>query len=141
MLSVGRVAPSAEGARAGDPSDLALNWREEAERLRALEAHGQAAAFEHAASELEAAMNTWSSELLTVREAAFESGYSEEHLRRLVRQGDLPAERNGGPRSHVRIRRADLPIKRRGDGRESREDLAYNPDEDARDIAQLMEAM
>jgi hypothetical protein len=112
----------------------------EAARLRALEAHGQAAALETAADELQAAIGARASELLTIQEAAAESGYSEEHLRRLTRQGDLAVERNGGRRSRIRIRRGDLPIKRPKDGRDQPQRVPYDPDEDARDIAQLMEA-
>lgn len=114
-------------------------WREEAERLRTLEANGQAAALEQAAGELEAAARAWASKRLTISEAAAESSYSEEHLRRLARNGELPVQRNGGPKSRMYIRRGDLPIKRHRDGPEEPESVAYDPLEDARAIAQLME--
>jgi len=119
---------------------LATAWRAKAEWLRALEAQGQAAGLEHAARELENTIKARADETLTIPEAAAESGYSEEHLRRLVRQGDLPAERNGGRGSRIHIRRADLPIKRRKDGRETPGGVGYDPEEDARGIAKLMEA-
>ena len=117
---------------------LARQWREQAKRLRTLEANGQAAALEQAARELEAAATTWASKQLTISEAASESGYSEEHLRRLTRNGQLPADRNGGPKSQLYVRRGDLPTKRHRDGREAPESVTYDPVEDARDIAKIV---
>ena len=117
---------------------LAERWREEGQRLRTLEAHGQAAALEQAAKELDAEITKSESELLTIREAAAESGYSEEHLRRLAREGDLPVERNGGSKSKIKVLRADLPAKQRRDGRDRPARVDYDPDEDARDIAKAI---
>jgi hypothetical protein len=139
MANVRPLNPRAPSGGGGFNA-LVTGWREEADRLRTLEAHGQAAALELAATELEAAIEASRSELLSIQQAATESGYSEEHLRRLVRQGDLPALRNGGRGSRIHVRLGDLPIKRRKDGRETPGDVGYDPDEDARDIAQLMEA-
>ena len=141
LATAQRVAPSNKEGPAGQEAHfgaLATRWREEAERLRTLEAHGQAAALEQAAAELEAAAAAWASKRLTISEAAAESGYSEEHLRRLARNGELPAHRNGGPRSQLYVRRGDLPTKRRGDGREAPESVTYDPVEDARDIAKIV---
>ncbi len=138
-----RNRPSEKEGPAGHAADfstLAARWREEAERLRTLEANGQAAALEQAARELEVAATSWASELLTISEASAESGYSEEHLRRLARNGELPIHRNGGPKSRMYVRRGDLPTKRRWDGRGKPESVPYDPVEDARDIAQLLEA-
>ena len=138
-----RDTPSEKEGPAGQAvelSTLAARWREEAERLRTLEANGQAAALEQAARELEVAAAAWTSELLTIGEAATVSGYSEEHLRRLARDRELPVERNGGPKSRLYVRRGDLPTKRRKDGRGKPERVTYDPDEDARSIAQLLEA-
>jgi len=47
-------------------------------------------------------------ETLTLAEAAPESGYSRDHLARLVRAGALP---NAGRRGAPRLRRKDLPRK------------------------------
>ena len=88
---------------------LAENWRSEAERLRQLEAAGQAAAFEQLANELEATLATWETSSLTIREAADCSGYTEDHLRRLVRKGHIP---NAGRKNSPRIARRHLPAKR-----------------------------
>lgn len=137
-LRLVRGAEARAPTASGNLNALPARWREEAERLRALEAHGQAAAFEQAARELEAAIAARANETLTIREAAAESGYSEEHLRRLVRQGDLPVVRNAGPRSRIRVRRGDLPAKPGRDGRHDPERVAYDPDEDARSIAKIM---
>jgi len=136
-----RDTTSNEGNSAGHTAHfgtLAASWREEAERLRTLEANGQAAALEQAARELEAAATTWASEWLTVSEAAAASGYSEEHLRRLARNGELPVQRNGGAKSRMYVRRGDLPSKRHRDGRDAPEGVAYDPVEDARDIAKIV---
>jgi hypothetical protein len=116
---------------------LTERWKEEAQRLRTLEAHGQAAALEQAARELDAELTRSESELLTIRQAAEESGYTEEHLRRLAREGALPFERNGG-RGRLKVRRGDLPRKRSEDGSSSTEHLDYDASEDARDIARAL---
>ena len=117
---------------------LSDSWRTKARELRTLEAHGQAAALELAAKELDAEIRRSESELLTIREAAAESGYSKEHLRRLAREGDLPVERNGGNKSKIKVRRGNLPTKRRRDGRDKPERVDYDPDEDARSIAKVI---
>ncbi len=116
---------------------LAERWREEARRLRVLEAHGQAASLELAASELDAEIAKSESELLTITQAAATCGYTEEHLRRLVREGELPAERNG-TRGKIKVRRGDLPNKPRRDGRPSSDALDYDASEDARSIARAL---
>jgi hypothetical protein len=87
---------------------LASKWRTEAKRLRQFEAHGQAAACEQLANELEAALAAWDLSPLTITEASEHSGYSEDHLRRLVRQGQVP---NAGRRNSPRILHRDLPRK------------------------------
>ncbi len=52
--------------------------------------------------------NTQRDELLTLREAAAISGYTEDHLGRLIRDGTVP---NTGRVNAPRIRRGDLPRK------------------------------
>ncbi|MFQ5680359.1 MAG: hypothetical protein ACE5HP_12980 [Gemmatimonadota bacterium] len=89
-------------------SSLPARWRGEAARLRVLEAHGQAATLEAAAAELEAATAEWGLAPLTLREAAAESGYTEDHLGRLLREGTVP---NAGEPYSPRIRCRDLPRK------------------------------
>jgi len=116
---------------------LANGWKETARRLRLLEANAQAAALEQAARELEAEIARQESELLSIAEASAACGYSEEHLRRLVRAGELPAERNGS-KGRLKVRRGDLPRKRHGDGPSSSENLDYDASEDARSIARAL---
>lgn len=71
-------------------------------------AEGVARALEEAASELEAALAAGNEELLTLADASLASGYSADHLGRLVRDGKLP---NHGRPNAPRVRRADLPQK------------------------------
>ena len=90
--------------------------------------------------DLELEISKENSELLTIAEAATLSGYSEEHLRRLARSGDLPTTRNGD-RGRIQITRGDVPkkpgrSKSKGDAQRSPDD--YDVSEDARDIAKRM---
>jgi excisionase family DNA binding protein len=128
---------SAEDYRRGENRFLGLTyrWRSEAQHLRELGADEQAVALEWAASRLEEEVARSESELLTVAEAAEASGYTEDHLRRLAREGRLPVQRNEGRRSRMKIRRGDLPVKVAKDGRRRRDRVDYDPGEDARDIA------
>jgi hypothetical protein len=48
------------------------------------------------------------SDQLTLTAASSLSGYTTDHLSRLIRQGSLP---NAGKKGSPRIRRADLPIR------------------------------
>ena len=60
----------------------------------------------HCCDRFRSSLEEWSIEPLTLREAAGEAGYSEDHLGRLVREGKIPnAGRPGAPR----ILRANLP--------------------------------
>lgn len=66
--------------------------------------------------------------IVTLRAAAKESGYSVEHLARMVRQGKIP---NAGRRNAPRIRVADLPVRRSL----ARDRVgSYNVDTDARTL-------
>lgn len=124
-----------------NPRDLPPEWRGLASLQRALAAEGQARTFERCADELDAALTSVADEELTIAEAAAESGYSEEQLRRLVREEKLEAQPRAGPRGHIRIRRRNLP--KRPKKRESSPSTCasgYDPEEDARSIAQLLEA-
>jgi excisionase family DNA binding protein len=50
-------------------------------------------------------------EILSMQEASQYSGYSEDHLARLVKQGKLPTLRPAGSRVRYAFRRGDLPQK------------------------------
>jgi len=140
-----------------NPRDLPQTWREKAQRLRSFGCTEAACTLEHCATELEASFKSHANGRLTIADAAKVSGYSEERLRRLVRDGLIP---NAGRPNAPRIRRADVPLKpgHRTDGHAIRPELdstrdivtsnggkprhpdQYDPEEDARDIAKLMEA-
>ena len=90
---------------------LVTRWRSEADTLRLVGAGEAAATTERRAAELEEAIREQQFEELSVRDAAQESGYSEEHLRQMVRDGKLPDSRPPNRRSPVTIRRCDLPRK------------------------------
>ncbi len=90
------------------PAALIVEWRELAEILRAEGCPEVAAARERCASELEAALRKHDSEALSVKQAASESGYSAEYLRRVLR--DTPAL-NAGRAGKPLILRRDLPRK------------------------------
>lgn len=86
-------------------ADLSASWRTLAASLRPY-AEAAAVAYERAADGLDAALDAEHDARLTLREGARESGYSADHLGRLVRQGRIP---NAGRPRAPRIRRADLP--------------------------------
>ena len=88
-------------------ADLSQNWRRRAEELRPF-AEPAARAFKMAADELEEALDAEGDELVTITEAARRSGFSPDHLGRLVRDGKVP---NRGRPHAPRIRLADVPRK------------------------------
>lgn len=91
-----------------DPlSSLAADWRSEAETFRAYDADRLAAACDRHADQLEAAHRAYLNEPLPLGAAHRESGYSVDHLRRLV--GDKIPDAGDG--DTIMIRRGDLPLK------------------------------
>ncbi len=92
--------------KVSSPAALIAEWRELAEILRAEGCPEVAAARERCASELETALRKHDSEALSVKQAASESGYSAEYLRRVLRES--PALNVGRPRKPLILRR-DLP--------------------------------
>lgn len=90
----------------------------------------RARALEWAAARFEHALHRLDDEPLTLAEASLRSGYSRDHLARIIREGRVP---NAGRRGSPRIRAADLPIRPRpvlaGPTRS-----AYDPIADARAI-------
>ncbi|HEU0053991.1 MAG TPA: hypothetical protein VFQ39_12485 [Longimicrobium sp.] len=89
-------------------TDLPAFWRELAVQQRSLGAEAQARTLEWCADQLDAARRRADHELLCLHRAAQESGYSADHLGRLVREGKIP---NSGRKSKPLIRRIDLPRK------------------------------
>ncbi len=94
---------------------LRSRWRQKARLFREHGHEATALAYEACSNELEAALNDDTDELLNLQEAAQESGYSADHLGRLVREGKIP---NAGRRNAPRVRKRDLP--RRPDASVSR---------------------
>lgn len=90
-------------------SELPDSWRALAAQQRRLGADAQARSLEFCADELAAALRRGGEELLNLAAAAKASGYSVDHLARLVREEKIP---NSGRPSKPLIRRKDLPVKR-----------------------------
>ena len=89
------------------PHDLVTHWRTQAAEIEPYAPHA-AGAFRRAADQLALALDSIALDALTLEEAAAESGYSADHLGRLLRDKKIP---NAG-RTHVpRIFRRDLPRK------------------------------
>ena len=85
---------------------LPNTWRKLARTLREYGGETPAAAIESCAAQLEEALRDRDEATLTLTDAASESGYSTDHLGRLVREGKIPnAGRPGAPR----IARRHLP--------------------------------
>jgi hypothetical protein len=90
-------------------SELSDVFRMKAVFLRENASAEQAAtAFEKAAEELEASLYAHRNESLTLKAAANESGYSESHLARMIRDGKL---HNAGRKHAPRVLRKDLRTK------------------------------
>jgi hypothetical protein len=104
-----RVHPeSSARSRHHVPGEPPSVWRAEAERLRHYGAIGNATTLEAAAEQLDSALRADANVHLTIARAAAESGYSADHLERLLRDGRLP---NVGRKHAPRVRRVDLPRK------------------------------
>jgi hypothetical protein len=90
-------------------AELPDEWRALAAQQRRLGADAQARILDFCADELAAALLRGGDERLSLARAAKESGYSVDHLSRLLREGKIP---NSGRPSKPLIRRGDLPVKR-----------------------------
>lgn len=99
------------GTDALSAAALLVEWRLEADRLELRGLVEPARVIRSLADELEASLSHQGAEILTLRQASAESGYSAGHLRRLVSAGEVE---NAGRRGAPRIRRRDLPRKRGG---------------------------
>jgi excisionase family DNA binding protein len=85
-----------------------------------------ARALEWAAKRFEEALASADGELLSLSEAAKRSGYSAEHLARLVRSGRIPDPRPCGSKGRIYLRESDLP---------KRFPKAHNADADVHELA------
>ena len=89
-------------------TDLPPRWTARAAEMRFLGQASIAALIEALLGEFEKELAADATEPLTIARAAVVSGYSEDHLRLLVRNEQIP---NAGRPNAPRIRRADVPIK------------------------------
>ena len=87
---------------------LLQQWRDHAALFRQYRQVPLADWLEDRAAELGAALQAQDDELVTLSEAARISNYSADHLRRLCRDGKLPAKREG---RRLLFRTGDLPRK------------------------------
>ena len=100
-----------KAARKTEPASvegLPADWRRKAKSLRRYGGETPATAIERCAEELEATLVERDETTLSLVEAARESGYSRDHLGRLVRDGKIP---NAGRPNAPRIARRHLPRK------------------------------
>jgi hypothetical protein len=105
--------PRAVSRYVGVPGFEAVLDRIEAEAARQRKAFGNelgARGMEWAAGQFRAALEAEGDEELTLSQAAERSGYSEDHLCRLIRTGRIPDLRPAR-RGPIRIRAGDLPLK------------------------------
>lgn len=110
--------------------ELPASWRQRAEDLkRWAAADGAAAALERAAEELEEALAAQSETLLTLGEAAARTGYSRDHIGRLIRAGTVP---NAGRKNAPKVRMRDLSTLKPKLASASVD--AYDPASDARSL-------
>jgi hypothetical protein len=110
--------------------DLRVRWMQQRDAYERVSAHVNGARIIDAfLRDFDALERDEACDVLTLREAADRSGYSTDHLARLVRQGVIP---NAGRRYSPRIRVADLPRRpRRFDGSSRR---SYDVMSDARTL-------
>ena len=102
--------PTARAPKNASVQSLLDAWLKQAEALRHYGGDNLAVVIERCADELEATLRERDETTLTLTDAARESGYTREHLGRLVRDGKIPnAGRPGAPR----IARRHLPRKHR----------------------------
>jgi hypothetical protein len=94
--------------------DLPATWRERAQTLRTFGDPNSARLWEIAAVELEGAQAVFAAETLSLTEAARLSGYTPDHLGRLIKSGKIV---NAGRTNAPRIRRQDVPPPKRPGGR------------------------
>jgi len=113
------------------PEAFIDEWTKRLNEYRAVAAHVDGEKIcERVLADFNAVREAEAHTVLTLAEAAIRSGYSEEHLGRLVRQGKIP---NAGRRGAPRIPVGDLPRRpiTRAAGPLS---AAYDPVTDARTL-------
>ena len=112
---------------------LPADWRKRAKALRRYGGETPATAIERCADDLETTIRERDETTLSLVEAARESGYSRDHLGRLVRDGKIP---NAGRPNAPRIARRHLPRKA-----PAQEPLAEEPRPRERSNAQIVQSI
>ncbi len=92
----------------GAVQDLIVRWHAEAETVERCGHESTGKLIRRLAAEVYEALRDDQDETLTLAEAALESSYSTEHLRKMVASGTIP---NAGGKGRPRIRRGDMPLK------------------------------
>jgi hypothetical protein len=90
------------------PTDLAMQWRADADTLARCHSPELARVYRDHADQLDAALRSLNDDVLDLATAARESGYSIDRLRHKVTAGEIP---NAGRKGKPGIRRGDLPRK------------------------------
>jgi hypothetical protein len=110
VIRQGRSLPRRPSAEFADVLEARIQvWTKRRDEAAALSAFANTAQLcDLVLRDLETIRTTAGAELLTLTEAACRSGYTREHLGRLVASGTIP---NAGRRNAPRIRAADLPRK------------------------------
>jgi len=113
--------------------DAALDWWQDVFARSCESLHGQvdaAALAREIVSSIRAIRETSLEEPLSLAEAAKRSGYTADHIGRLVREGKVP---NVGRKNAPRVRARDLPVLRKPKLAPP-SSTAYDPDTDARSL-------
>lgn len=113
-----------------DPAALVTRWRARADEIEKY-VEGGGRPLRACANELEATLRTAADEPLTLSEAARRSGYSPDHIARLVRGGKIP---NAGRRGAPRVRAGTLPLRPKPRRVASTAGTPYDPVADARSL-------
>jgi multidrug efflux pump subunit AcrA (membrane-fusion protein) len=115
--------------------ELRARWRARREEFARFHATIEGATLcDELLAEFDSALQALDDEVLTLRDAAAVSGYTADHLARLIRQGRLP---NAGRRRAPLVRRRDIPIKATRPSRRT-DAASYNPRSDARSLVRRL---
>jgi hypothetical protein len=110
------------------PRELAAQWRADADVLDRHGATQLASTCRAHADALDAALRSEADDVLDLTTAAQLSGYSPDRLRHKVAAGEIP---NAGRKGAPRVRRGDLPTKRR------KRMSGFDPASAARDLLRI----
>jgi hypothetical protein len=99
---------SASGAPPTTITELTTAWREQAKELERYQAHAQAATLQLCAAQLDETARRIDDGVLSLADASRRSGYSADHLSKLVATNRIP---NAGRKGKPLIRVRDLPKK------------------------------